>query len=58
MRRNSAVVLAFAVVLVLAGCSAKTTGASNITDGSATLNCGCELRLGSDVYVVLGVLGG
>jgi hypothetical protein len=50
--------LAFAVVLVLAGCSAKTTGASNITDGSATLNCGCELRLGSDVYVVLGALGG
>ena len=38
MRRCSGVILASGAVLVLAGCSAKTTGASNITDGSAKLN--------------------
>jgi hypothetical protein len=38
MRRFVGVVLAFGAVLVLSGCAAKTTDATNITDISATLH--------------------
>jgi hypothetical protein len=38
MRRLRVVMLAFGMMLLLAACSGKTTGASNITDVSATLN--------------------
>jgi hypothetical protein len=36
-RRLAFVVVAFGAVLVLSACSGKTTGATNVTDGSATL---------------------
>jgi hypothetical protein len=38
MRRYSGVVLAFGMLLLLAGCAAKTTGATSVSDGSATLS--------------------
>ncbi len=38
MRRLAGVVLAFGALLVLAGCSGRTTGATNITELSATLH--------------------
>jgi hypothetical protein len=37
IRRFGGVVLAFGAVLVLSGCDAKTTGTTNVTDGSVTL---------------------